>query len=249
MSRVVIGGLLALMLVMTAPAAFAETSQEASETARLLALLLDTGRVVVAANQVLINDKERGDKGFTPAAFERELIARFKDRTGVDLWNLGTAHVPERAKPLLADLLEAAHQTVSANQPIINKKGIAFKNFTPAHFGTQTATRFRAKTGVYLKQITLDQYLRNAANRADDFEADILQQFARRKPGDHRDRILSQVVDGGKSLRVMLPLYYGSTCLSCYGEPKGDLDLSGYRKEGASEGALGGAISVKLPLR
>ena len=31
-----------------------------------------------------------------------------------------------------------------------------------------------------------------------------------------------------------------------FGEPKGEKDISGYMKEGAKEGDLGGAISVKL---
>jgi hypothetical protein len=37
--------------------------------------------------------------------------------------------------------------------------------------------------------------------------------------------------------------------LSCHGEPKGQPDVSGYKKEGAKEGDLGGAISVKVPLK
>jgi hypothetical protein len=53
-------------------------------------------------------------------------------------------------------------------------------------------------------------------------------------------------VNGGKAVRVMLPLYYQKACLACHGEPKGERDLSGYPKEGAKEGDLGGAISVKL---
>ena len=56
-------------------------------------------------------------------------------------------------------------------------------------------------------------------------------------------------VEGGKAVRVMLPLYYGKGCLGCHGTPKGETDVSGYKKEGANEGDLGGAISVKLPVK
>jgi two-component system sensor histidine kinase BarA len=35
----------------------------------------------------------------------------------------------------------------------------------------------------------------------------------------------------------------------CHGEPRGDQDVSAYRKEGMKLGDLGGAISVKLPLK
>ncbi len=47
----------------------------------------------------------------------------------------------------------------------------------------------------------------------------------------------------------MLPLYYGKGCMGCHGEPKGETDVSGYKKEGAKEGDLGGAVSVKLPAK
>ena len=46
-------------------------SEDAVETGRLLAILLDSGRVTVGANQSLINDPDKGDKGFTPEAFEK----------------------------------------------------------------------------------------------------------------------------------------------------------------------------------
>ena len=85
--------------------------------------------------------------------------------------------------------------------------------------------------------------------KADGFEAGVLQKFA--DPGYPRqgEKIISEAAEGGKILRVMLPLYYGKGCLACHGEPKGEKDISGYKKEGAKEGDLGGAISVKLPLK
>lgn len=64
----------------------------------------------------------------------------------------------------------------------------------------------------------------------------------------HDEQVWSEVVEGGRSIRVLLPLYYGKACLSCHGEPKGEQDLTGYPREGAHEGDLGDAISVKLPL-
>ena len=46
----------------------------------------------------------------------------------------------------------------------------------------------------------------------------------------------------------MASLYYAAACLTCHGEPKGDLDISGYPKEGHREGDLAGAITVTAPL-
>jgi Protein of unknown function (DUF3365) len=87
---------------------------------------------------------------------------------------------------------------------------------------------------------------RNSQNAPDEFERRMLARFADPTYPRQSDGILSEVVNDGKAVRVMLPLYYQKACLACHGEPKGERDLSGYPKEGAKEGDLGGAISVKL---
>lgn len=219
------------------------------ETGRLLAILLDAGRGTVGANQPLINDAGKGEKGFTPEVFEKQLIEKFKARSGVDLANLKAAGVPETAKGLLPELVAASKKTVADNQANINRPGVAYKGFTPAHFGTQAAAEFSAKTGIYLKQTTQDSLLRNPKNKADDFEAGILKKFSDASYPRQGDKILNETVDGGKAIRVLLPLYYGKGCLGCHGGPKGETDVSGYKKEGAQEGDLGGAVSVKLPVK
>lgn len=222
---------------------------DAIETGRLLAVLLDAGRVTIGANLPLINDASKGDKGFTPEVFEKQLTEKFKERSGVDLGNLKDSKVPEMAKKLLPQLVEASKGTVADNQGVINKPGVGFKGFIPATFGTQAAAKFSDKFGVYLKQTTHAGLLRNPKNKADAFEATVLKKFADPSYPHQGDKIISETVDGGKSIRVMLPLFYGKGCLACHGEPKGEKDISGYAKEGAKEGDLGGAISVKLTLK
>ncbi len=225
----------------------ARANSDAVETGRLLAVLHDSGRVTVGANQSLINDPEKGDKGFTPEVFEKQVTEKFKERAKVDLVNLKNEKVPEMAKKLLPALLEAEKQVVADYQIVINKQGVGFKGFIPATFGTQAAAKFRAKTGVYLKQ-TMNPP-RNPKNTPDEFEAKVLKTFADPNYPRQGEKIVSETVDGGKALRVMLPLFYLKGCLSCHGEPKGEKDISGYMKEGGKEGDLGGAISAKIPLK
>jgi len=69
---------LALIPVSSASAA---TRGEAQEMARLIGQLLSAGRVVIERNQALIDDPEKGDKGFTPDVFERQLIDEFRLRS------------------------------------------------------------------------------------------------------------------------------------------------------------------------
>jgi hypothetical protein len=238
-----------LLLGLALAPASVQANPDLVETGRLLAILLDSGRGTVGANQPLINDPAKEDKGFTPEVFEKQLIEKFKGRSGVDLANLKAANVPATAKTLLPELVQASKKTVANNQASINRKGVAFKGFTPAHFGTQAAAEFSSKTGIYMKQTAPDTVLRNPKNKADEFEAGVLKKFADPSYPRQGDKILNEAVEGGKAVRVLLPLYYGKGCLGCHGEPKGETDISGYKKEGAKEGDLGGAVSVKLPVK
>ena len=219
---------------------------ESVETGRLLAILHDSGRVTIAGIQALINDPEKGDKGFTPEVFEQRLIEKFKERSGVDLTKLKTEKVPAQAKQLLPMLVESGKKVVATYQPILNKQGLAYKNFIPATWGTQAAAIFTARTGTYIKQTTMEEVLRNPKNKADEFEAAVMKKFADPAYPRQGEKIINETVDGGKTTRVMLPLFHVKGCLPCHGEPKGERDISGYLREGAKLGEIAGAISVKL---
>ncbi len=240
-------GLFAIFLGSGLSPATALADSEAAETGRLLAVLHDSGRVTVGANQLLINDPDKGDKGFTPQVFEKQVIEKFKERTKVNLADPKNERIPELAKKLLPQLIDAMKQTVADYQLVIDRKGVGFKGFIPATFGTQAATKFRTKTGVYLKQTQNPP--RNPKNAPDEFELKALAKFADPSYPRQGEKILSETVDGGKAMRVMLPLFMLKGCLPCHGEPKGEKDISGYLKEGAKEGDLAGAISVKLSVK
>jgi hypothetical protein len=53
-------------------------------------------------------------------------------------------------------------------------------------------------------------------------------------------------VSGRPAFRTLIPEYYTASCLSCHGSPKGEVDITGYPKEGGKEGDLGAVISVTL---
>jgi general secretion pathway protein A len=140
-------------------------------------------------------------------------------------------------------LIDASKDVVRDAQVVINQRGIGYKNFIPATYGSQAATRFSKRSQVQLKQTTLEP--RNPKNEPDDYEQSVLQWLAGRPNGE---AYVSELTDGGTTLRVMMPIYYVRECLTCHGEPKGEWDVSGYPKEGAREGDLAGAISVRIPL-
>lgn len=219
---------------------------ELSETARLLAVLLDSGRVVVGRAQPTINNPRIGDKGFSSSVFEGQLRKEFQTRTRHDLHNLAVAPMPESAKPLLLRLAFFMQKAVHDVQPDINKKGIGFKGFIPATFGTQVAHSFSKDTGLKLRQIgPPGTEPRNPNNKPNEQEEHLLYAVQKNHPrfGDH---IVEQQLADSRGVRVMLPLFYSKQCLACHGNPKGEVDISGYEKEGFKEGDLGGAISIVL---
>lgn len=225
------------------PSVWAVDRAEAEETARLLAKLLKAGRLVIDRNQLLIDDQHKGDKGFTPEVFEQQLVREFREQTNIDLSKLQSAPitVPPLAKELLPAFVVASKEVVRDAQVVINQRGIGYKNFIPATYGSQAAARFSKHTRVRLKQTTLQP--RNPKNEPDEYEASVLKWLSGRP---RAEAYVSELTDQGQTLRVVMPIYYVPACLSCHGEPKGELDISGYPKEGYMDGDLAGAITVTL---
>jgi hypothetical protein len=237
----IVTAVLVAALAPAVPGRAAERDEE--QLARNLAALLVAGRAVVAQNQPLINDPAKADKGFGPDEFGAAVATEFRAKTGIDLGALDASHKGNQA---LKALFDAERKVVAESQSTINLAGMAFKGFTPAVFGRRAAEKFGAATGLYIKQ-TSDKY-RNPANQPDAFEKGVLARFA--SAGWEKGKGYAEVVDqkGRKSVRFLQPLYIAKACLSCHGDPKGELDIAGRAKEGYREGELRGAVSVTVPL-
>ena len=215
---------------------------ESEQTAHYLATLLNVGRLVVERNQTLINDPRKGNKGFTPEAFERQVVDEFLHQTAIDLNRL-PSHLPDLAKELLPLLLESSQEVIADAQFVINQRGIGYKNFIPATFGSQAARKFSNRSHVKMKQTALNP--RNLKNTPDAYEERVLKRLAA-QPASNTP--ITEWIDDGKILRALTPIYYTQDCLVCHGDPKGILDMSGYLREGAREGDLAGAISIQIPV-
>ncbi|MCE9537465.1 MAG: DUF3365 domain-containing protein, partial [Nitrospirae bacterium] len=179
MNRIRFSTIMGILAILTLGAVTPSTSwavdrAEAEETARLLAKLLKSGRLVIERNQLLIDDQRKGDKGFTPEAFEQQLVHEFREQTNIDLSKLQNAPitVPPLAKELLPAFVLASKEVVRDAQVVINQRGIGYKNFIPATYGSQAAARFSKQTRVRLKQTTLQP--RNPKNEPDEYEASVL---------------------------------------------------------------------------
>jgi general secretion pathway protein A len=218
---------------------------EAEKTARLLAVLLDSGRAVINENQPLFDSPVKGTKGFTPQVFERQLIEVFRSRSGLDLNDLPASRLSARAARLLRTLVDVSKQVVTEAQGQINRPDVTFSGFIPAVFGARAAAQFTKQTGVRLKQTALAP--RNPVNAPDPFEQAALRDFA--DPAYPREKTITEVTSRSGALRLMFPLYATRHCLDCHGEPKGELDKTGYPKEGLQLGHNAGAISVVISVK
>ncbi|MEW6542273.1 MAG: DUF3365 domain-containing protein [Nitrospirota bacterium] len=221
-----------------------QTVLEFETTARFLAILLESGRAVINENQDLFDDPGKGEKGFSPGVFEQQLVEDFRSRSTIDLRDLATARVPQRAKELLPVLVTTGKQVVAEAQAQINQRGVGFKGFIPAVFGARVAGRFLELTGVRLKQTALAP--RNPSNGPDAFERAALQEFA--ASAYPKEKVISEVTAKSGALRLMYPLYTTRRCLECHGEPKGAPDRTGHPREGLRLGQNAGAISVTIPI-
>ncbi|MBX3301138.1 MAG: DUF3365 domain-containing protein [Nitrospira sp.] len=218
-----------------------DSRKEIEQTAELLTTLLNAGRVVVERNQSLINDPVKADKGFTPEVFEQLVREEFLQQTLIDLQHPPSS-LPPLTKDLLATLLLTSKEVVGDAQFVINQRGIGYKNFIPATFGSQAARKFSNRSHVTIKQTTLNP--RNLKNSPDAYEEMALSRLATRPSATTP---VVEWIDGGQLLRAMMPIYYSEDCLTCHGSPKGILDISGYPREGAQVGELAGAISIQIP--
>ena len=231
----------AVLLVVVAAGPARAANEE--KLARQLAALLVAGRAVVAANQPLLNDPAKGDKGFTPEVFGAAVAAELKAKAGVDLGALDKAR---RDDARLLALFEAEKAVVGEAQPLVNQAGVGFKGFTPAVFGRAVGEKFGAATGLGLKQ-TSERY-RNPQNQPDAFERGVLTRFQAEAWEKGKGYAETVDVKGRKAVRYLQPLYVAKACLACHGDPKGELDIAGRAKEGYHEGDLRGAVSVTVPV-
>lgn len=88
---------------------------------------------------------------------------------------------------------------------------------------------------------------RQIVDTPDTFEAEALDAFRNDLSLNSYWRIETNAA-GEKIFRYAEPLYVTESCLNCHGEPVGELDQFGFKKEGMHLGEVGGAMSITEPM-
>jgi hypothetical protein len=211
-----------------------------------LAEYLRSARTVVSQYQDLINDPSKGDKGLTPDRVIAEATAIYEKATGEDPMATDPA---SREGRLLRAQMVAIRDVMAEHEAEINKPGEGFKGFIPAVFARLVNEKFADSVGTEarVKTTAPADLVRNRKARPDAWENAVIEDKFE-KPDWPKGEGFSEdaVVDGRPAFRLIVPEYYKASCLACHGEPKGEMDITGYPKEGGKEGDLGSAISVTL---
>jgi hypothetical protein len=217
-----------------------------SSTARSLTAMLRAGRTVISRHQKLINNPDVGDKGLDGKTVLAEALTIYKETTGEDAAAIDRK---SRRGRLIQAQMDAIVETMNANQELLNRQGVSFKGFIPATFDRLVNEAFdkRAFAEGEVKVTAPPELVRNHEVRPDVWEAEVIRDklLAVSWP---KGQIYSALTESGgrPAFRTAVPEYYTASCLSCHGGPKGEIDITGYPKEGGKEGELGGVISITL---
>lgn len=222
------------------------TNEEKYTVALEAAHLFRAARAVIAKNQSLINDPNKGDKGLTADVVIEATRENFKKATGKDL--------PKPDKSALigqvqVSIMRAIKTVMDQSQSLINEKGRGFKGFLPAVFGVKVANEFSKNMAgkAFIKLTTPVNFLRKRENRPDKWENGVIEKYFK-DPAYPRDKPFGEVArhNGRSGYRLLLPEYFTQACLYCHGEPRGEKDITGGKKEGGHLGDLGGSISIVI---
>jgi hypothetical protein len=231
-------------LTLSATGSFAADDDE--EIALNLANLLRSARAAIAAHQDLINDPGSDDKGLTGEVVLEETIARFQADNDLDP---RTVEPDTRMGQLFQAQMSAIKEVVDEHQGTINRPGVGFKGFVPAVFGRLVNERFKEKVGdqAQIKVTAPVELVRNRGARPDAWETQHIEAELL-DPAWPNGQVFTAVTeqDGREAFRMLVPEYYSAGCLACHGEPKGEIDITGYPMEGGQLDDLGGVISITL---
>lgn len=146
-----------------------------------------------------------------------------------------------------ADEMDAVWQFFDVNQDNINYNSDGtydFKGLYCSIVGKGIGAIFTENGDYTIRYTGIN--VRNKYDSPDGFEAVALEAIT--GPNASSDEYYDIVeYEGQSSFRYVRAIYLSENCLECHGGPKGELDVTGYPKEGLEQGDFAGAISIVIP--
>lgn len=148
---------------------------------------------------------------------------------------------------VISEQQKALWEFVAINQNKINydsKGNFEFKHLSCSTVAMGVGMMLASETEYKINPTNL-QY-RNVLNAPDEFEVKGITWF---KENPSATEYWTVETDNEKKVfRYMTPLSIDKNCLDCHGQPKGELDVSGFAKEGLKIGDFAGALSLTMPM-
>lgn len=151
----------------------------------------------------------------------------------------------EESRVLVTEM-DAVWEFVSINQDAINHTfdgTYEYKGLHCAIAGKSVAAFFSQNSDYTIRFTNINP--RNIHNRPDDYEARALTQFA--DDPNTTEFYSFEDHDGASTFRYVSAMKVSEHCIECHGQPAGEIDPTGYAKEGWETGDLAGAVSVVVP--
>lgn len=158
---------------------------------------------------------------------------------------LEESELVQQARALSANM-EAVWEFMNHNQDKINYDSAGnfeFKGLQCSIAGRSVGAYFSRDTDYTVRYVS--DTPRNIADTPDAFEQAAIDAF--RADPNLTEYYAFADVDGQRVFRYTEPMTLAESCLSCHGEPAGEIDLSGYPREGLPEGYIYGVLSMQIP--
>lgn len=170
--------------------------------------------------------------------------------------NIGWTTVNKRAQmenelrekgQVLAQQMDAMWEFMASNQyrleQISYTEDGVYQGLHCAIVGRSIGALFTSQSSYTTRFVNFNP--RNLADEPDGFDAAALDAF---NAGSAVEYCGITRYEGEEVFRYLAPMRIEENCLDCHGEPAGEIDVTGYEKEGWSIGDVGGAISIIMPL-
>lgn len=152
----------------------------------------------------------------------------------------------EKAR-VMAEEMEAVWEYMDDQQDVINYNSngeYEFKGLHCATVGKRVSEIFSKNSDYVFHYTSLSP--RNAQDKPDEFEQEALLYLEDTSTGNEYSEITTY--NGKEVFRYVGELAMKASCLECHGQPAGELDVTGYPKEGWTLGDSAGAISIVIPM-
>ncbi len=229
------------------------TKDEMGEMARALEVLqageLERRKLVERERDEQVTQRRRAnsiDSIIDGKMVTAEASAIYQKVTQIDPASIDPASLHGR---LIRMQLDSISEVMDVHQETLKRQGVGFKGFIPAVFSRLVNEAFGRRAGgiAEIKVTAPPMLVRNPKVQPDPWELDIIKtKLLSSSWPKGQSYTAAAAKDGVQAMRTVIPEYYGRSCLACHGTPQGEIDITGFPKEGANEGDLGSIISITL---